>query len=274
MEKVKLKELASRSVFGSVGTLLSEKDLVLFISYVKYNKNFLSHFPEILYSFNGDSRLIDQVGPLLKEILSNNIHILTTENLGHTFGTFLNDRNIISYADQLPYDYIWKFSNDVVVKDTILDKEVSDNFGFYYINNIGYNVFNTYPKQELLSVLMSQEFYYPQTNYYIIKNHINFYPDLDTIMDLKEQYETAKITNPGIQPWHAIQGCDCEHMLAKTVEQNNLSKKYLLSEQSTKTIIDFIHERVIHDGSHKNIAYSELGDLCHLHHPNDISYLI
>lgn len=266
--KITLKDIISKSVFGSVGTINSDQDLKMFYGYVKHNRDFLCYFQDLIFVLNGNIQIIETIPKEIEDILpKNTVHIVVTENLGHTFGTMLNDSSVCSYAAQLPYDYIWKFSNDVTVDPNILHKTITTNKDFYYINNIGYNVFNTYSKKTLLDALLTQTFYYPQTNYYIIKNRIKFYPDIQTIYKLKKEYEDIKSKNPGIQPWHAISGCDCEHMLAKTVEINNLTKEHLLSHQSTHNIIQLIFDQQVHDGSHKNIAYEELGNLCHLHYP-------
>lgn len=272
--RIKLKDIVSRSLFGSLGTILNEEHLSMFLSFSKYNADFLNSFPKVVYCLNGNKELIEASQDFLREFLTTDLSIIAVENLGHTFGTFFNDGKIFSFADSFDYDYLWKFSNDVVVTKDIFNKYVTANKGFYYINNIGYNVFNTYDKTKLVEVLMDQSFYYPQTNYYIIKNHTKFYPDEDLIYRLKAEHENIKKENPTIQPWHSIEGCDSEHMLAKTVENNNLSKEHLLSESSVRAVIDFIDQHKIHDGSHKNIAYSELGGLCHLHYPNHNSYLI
>jgi hypothetical protein len=264
--QVSLKQIASESVYASVGTFTSTQSLDILCAYLKHNKPFLDHFKDIIFSVNGEQSIIDQIQSKVKQILNATIHIVVSENLGHTFGTFLSDYKIFEYSSQLPYNYVWKFSNDVLVDIEILDKIVTKDVGFYYVNNIGYNVFNTYSKEELPNVLLNQQFYYPQTNYYIIKNNIQFLPDENTIIQLRNKYQEIQRTQPNIQPWHAIEGCDCEHMLAKTVEANNLSKEYLLSEYSTNAIVDFIHSEKIHDGSHKNIAYAELGNLCHYHY--------
>lgn len=264
--QITLKDIAHNSVFTSVGTLNTENDLNIFYAYIRHNKEFLSYFKDIIFSLNGNQTIIEQMSTKISDILSNNIHILVTANLGHTFGTMLLDLTIMTYSKQLPYTYVWKFSNDVIVTPDIFLKKVTPNKDFYYINNIGYNIFNTYSKDALVQALMDQSFYYPQTNYYIIKNNIEFYPSQDQIYSLKQEYEKIKLTNPNIQPWHAIDGCDCEHMLAKTVELNNLTKQHLLSRESTSSIVHFIFDQNMHDGSHKNIAYVELGGLCHYHY--------
>ena len=52
----------------------------------------------------------------IKKIFPNlNIKFIFSQNLGHTFGTLLLDYNIFNYCKtQGEYDYIWKFSNDVI----------------------------------------------------------------------------------------------------------------------------------------------------------------
>ena len=39
----------------------------------------------------------------------------------------------------------------------------------------------------------------------------------------------------------------------------------LLNESEVKTIINIVNQYRMWDGSHKNISYSRLGNLCHFH---------
>lgn len=266
---ITLGEIVDRSIYGSVGTLKNAGDLDILSTYISINRSFLSRFRDLVFSLNGQQDLIDKVEKTLSPLLPNSkIHIVVTENLGHTFGTFLSDSAIFDYVKPLDYDYVWKLSNDVLVEASIFNKQVSANKDFYYINNIGYGAFAHYNQNELCQAILNTKYCYPQTNFYIIKKAINFIPSRDEIYNLKNKYDQIYQQSPGIQPWHAIQGCDCEHMIKETVDKNNLSMEYLLSEDSTKKIINWIHTNQIHDGSHKNIAYSELGNLCHMHFLN------
>lgn len=272
---ITLGSLLSRSVYGSVGTLTSDNDLNTFLAYVGVNKDFLKAFPHLVFSLNGNDEIISRVKTRVSQLLPNvNIHIVQSENLGHTFGTFLSDASIFSYCANIDCDYIWKFSNDVVVQPHIFEKTITNNKDFYYINNIGYGAFQNYNTNGLLEAIYNYSYFYPQTNFYVIKKNIHFVPDTPQIYELKKQYNNILTQKPGIQPWHAIQGCDCEHMLKCTVDQNNLEKEYLLSSSSTEKIINYIYDNHLHDGSHKNIIYSELGNLCHLHFPNSYCYTI
>jgi hypothetical protein len=270
-----LNQIINKSIFSSIGTLLDGYGLSLFKMYLDFNKPFIEKFSQAIYAFNGDEKIINLATQSLEK-LNTNIKIITTENLGHTFGTFLLDNAIFQTAAQYPeYSYIWKFSNDVITEPFITDREV-ELADFYYINNIGYISLDwineperpKYTKESLLQAVMDKSYFYPQTNYYIIKNHINFYPNKDTIYSLKKEFDEIKSTHPNIHPWHAIHECDSENMLKKTVIQNNLSTHYLLDEQDTKKIIEYVDQTKNYDGSHKNVLYSQLGNLCHLHYPN------
>jgi hypothetical protein len=270
-----LNQIINKSIFSSIGTLLDDYGLSLFKMYLDFNKPFIEKFSQAIYAFNGNEQIINLASQSL-ENLNINVKIITTKNLGHTFGTFLLDNAIFQTAAEYPeYSYIWKFSNDVIVEPFMIDREV-ELADFYYINNIGYISLDwineperpKYTKESLLQAVIDKSYFYPQTNYYIIKNHINFYPNKDTIYSLKKEFDEIKSTHPNIHPWHAIHECDSENMLKKTVIQNNLSTHHLLDEQDTKKIIEYVDQTKNYDGSHKNVLYSQLGNLCHLHYPN------
>ena len=263
---MKLSDIASKSVFASIGTLKSPSDLREFLSYYSYNLPILSQFKEVIYSFNGEPELIEWVKAYLEE---SGITTLISENLGHTFGIFISEGEIFKYTSTLPdVEYVFKFNNDVVLSPEFLDIEIEPNKDFYYINNIGLGALDSRTENQLFEDINNKSYFYPQTTYYIIKNNIQYYPDEQTTRELKEQYDDAKKVNPSVTPWHAIEGCDCETMLTKIVELNNLSSSYLLTDTETKSIINLVKQHKVVDGSHKNIAYSRLGGLCHYHYIN------
>lgn len=269
----KLHDILKYSIFGSIGYIGSKSDLEKFIAYAKHNADFLNSFPQLIFSFNGDFDLIKQCS-VISSFISSPIEITISENLGHTFGTFVLDHNLFELAKNYSYSYLWKFSNDVIVNKTIFDTEIVLDKDFYYTNNIGFNEFRFQTAQELLQNIIDQTYYYPQTNHYIIRNPAVFYPDMSTILQLKEEFNNIIKEQPDITPWHAIRGCDCESMLMKTVEKNGYSKQYLLPKKDTELLINFIKTNQIHDGSHKNIMFSSLGNLCHLQFPNHPVYVI
>ena len=83
--------------------------------------------------------------------------------------------------------------------------------------------------------------------------------------------EDKKKEDPNITPWHAVQGCDCEHMLVKTTEVNNLKKQHLLNKDTLSRLLNLIENHEIYDGSHKNIVYESVGGLCHYHIMNGMA---
>lgn len=276
----KLNDISQNSIFTSIGTLLNNDNLSLFHSYLTFNKPFIEKFPKVIYAFNGDKDIIVSASETIKK-LNTDASVIMTENLGHTFGTFLLDNAIFEESSKYQYEYVWKFSNDVIIDTPILEYSIPDA-DFYYINNIGYislDLINEperpkYSKDSLAKAVMDQTYFYPQTNYYVIKNKINFYPDIETIYRLKQQYDFIKEQQPNIHPWHAIHECDSENMLKKTIIDNSLSTHHLLDEQDIKLIIDYVDETKNYDGSHKNVLYTKLGNLCHLHYPQHPVYVV
>lgn len=276
----KLNDISQNSIFASIGTLLNNDNLSLFHSYLTFNKPFIEKFPKAIYAFNGDKDIIVSASETIKK-LNTDVSVVMTENLGHTFGTFLLDHAIFQESSKYQYEYVWKFSNDVIIDTPILEYSVPDA-DFYYINNIGYISLDKineperpkYSKESLAQAAIDQTYFYPQTNYYIIKNNIDFYPDIETIYKLKQEYDIIKQQNPHIQPWHAIYECDSENMLKKTIVNNDLKIYYLLDMKDTKSVIDYVDETKNYDGSHKNVLYSQLGSLCHLHYPQSPVYVI
>jgi len=259
-----LNNIANKSIFSSVGTLIKEEDIEKCIQYVIYNREFISKFPHIIYSFNGNKELVDITEKEVHKIFPNsNVEFLFSENLGHTFGTFLIEYMIYERSKQLvQYDYIWKFSNDTIVTPEIFNVVVEPS-DFYYINNIGYNGIINTNVDDLFQSIINKTYFYPQTNYYIIKNGIDFIPNKDKIYELYKYYNDRDDKN--LKPWEYIQECACEEFLIKTVNSKNLKCCMLLNESEVKTIVNIVNQYRMWDGSHKNISYSRLGNLCHFH---------
>lgn len=264
---MKAKHITSKSLAAFVGTMNDSKDLLRQLEYTKYNLNWLNNFKAIVYSLNGSANFIAEFLNNISTMLQPEIKLLLSDNIGPVFGAMDNDQKIFTYAKTLnDIDYIWKFSNDTIADMSILDLDIDENYDFFYINNIGYAAFTNKTKQELLLDIISQKYFYPQTNYYIIKNKINeWYPSKEQILSLQSEYKEILKDHPEYNPWDAIQGCDCEAMLSKTIAINNLKSKHLLTDEDTQKIIDLVYDHKIIDGSHKNIMYTKVGNLCHYH---------
>jgi len=267
---MKTKNIISNSVASFVGSVFEHKNILRDLEYFKYNQNWLSNFDNIILSLNGDRDLCnDLIENLFPFYPKTKFTLLYSENIGPVFGAMDNDRKIFEYCINQKYEYIWKFSMDVIADDSILEVDINDEDDFFYINNIGYAAFDNATKDELLKNILDHTYFYPQTNYYIVKNKIKkWYPNIKEIIDLQNRYEELKKDHPNeqYQPWDAIQGCDCEYMLSKTIRDNDLRISNLLSVEDNKKIIDLVFDHKIIDGSHKNILYTNVGNLCHFHY--------
>ena len=56
-----------------------------------------------------------------------------------------------------------------------------------------------------------------------------------------------------------------KRFLKQAIERNNLTKYHLISEQSYRKLLTYIHKNDIHDPSHKNIL---IEGVCHYAFPN------
>lgn len=263
-----LNDIVKKSIFSSIGTLLKDEDIHSFIRYVNYNKGFIEKFPYIIYSFNGDKSLVDRAEMEVKSIFPNSvIEFIFSENLGHTFGIFLSENLIFKRTNELKdFAYVWKFSNDTIATEEIFNATIESS-DFYYISNIGYAAFDEFGGIEgVIKSIKDKTLFYPQTNYYIIKNGIDFYPKIDTIYYLHRIYKEKNDTS--LKPWDVIKGCACEEFLRETIQKNNLSSYMLLNDNELMNIASLVDKYKMWDGSHKNVSYRRLGSLCHFQWPN------
>lgn len=250
---VKLKTIIQRSRPAFISTFEENKHIFKLLAYLKFNKDWLNEFDNIIFSTNGNRIIAETfIEEFKKEGYRSEPILLHNDiNLGHTFGTLDNDSRIFEYAANYKnIEYIWKFSEDVIADASILDVNIDENCDFFYINNIGSTALASTNKKELLHNILQEKYFYPQTNYYIIRNNLSvWYPT-------KEMLETKLEQNDNLS---------CEEYLAKTVLANNMKKQQLVSEEDLQKLLDLIEEYDLKDGSHKNILYTNVGGLCHYH---------
>lgn len=270
----KIKDLSDKIVPSIIGTFENQSHVLKFVEYVKHNEPWLTKFDELIISANGDKPWCEQVISELAPYFKTKITLLYTEpNLGHTFGIFDLDRKIFEYCANKDYEYVFKLSGDVLADYTIMHVDIDETCDFFYINNIGYTAVGLYgTEQNLINAVMDKTYFYPQTNYYIMRNKVKvWHPSSTETQSLKQQYEDKKKNDPTITPWAAIEGCDCEGMLKRTVEANNFKTQHLLNQEDTEAIVDIISKYEIYDGSHKNMLYQNVGGLCHYHIMNGMA---
>ena len=102
---ISLKNIVSKSLIAFVDTLDDPRSVQRAWEFAKYNSAWVEEFDTVVYSVNGDIDYISQFGIEIDNILRKpTVEILDSENLGHTFGTFDNDRKIFDYAKDKDYE--------------------------------------------------------------------------------------------------------------------------------------------------------------------------
>jgi hypothetical protein len=255
-----LKQLINKSVYGTIGYISSQDDLDQLEQYIIHNLLVLKEFKQIIIATNySDLSLIENNKQLWNKYFSNCILLDSKINRGHNFGTTDLDNLVFNYCKENNIEWLCKASNDVIIRESILNKEINEA-DFYYTNGISYedlylNNFN-YEK-------IHNEHFYPQTNFYII----NVFK-CDYLNDQKYLDETYKqsqsIPNYNGKIWEYISGWSCENFLKQCVERNKLKKCYLLDKDKHNELCEAINAYKIGDPSHKNIMIEEI---CHFQYP-------
>ena len=282
---MKTRDIIKQSIPAFVFTFQETKNALKLLSYVKFNKDWINEFDNIIFSTNGNKNVAEYfIDEFKQEYKCKPTLLHNEENMGHTFGTIDNDTRIIEYLNNnlINAEYLWKFSGDVIANKTILDIEIDDSCDFFYINNVGSSSLLNQTENELLNDIIAQKYFYPQTNYYIVKHKKiqSWYPDRDTLNKCKKIYDQST-TNSMAYPWDILsgeqaglpekEGLCCEAYLAKTILESNLKKQNLVSAEDTKKLLALIKEHNIGDGSHKNMLYTNIGGLCHYHITNGMA---
>ena len=256
---MKLKDLIKDSIYCTIG-YVDEKHLETLEQYIEQNRFLLEKFNKIHIAYNGKSELVPKAFKIWSNTLKQS-RIGGTElpiNRGQTYGTMDLDNECIDYCKGKNIKYIWKTSSDTIFFPQILDKEI-EQADFYYINGIGVGGLNNY----------DESYFFPQTNFYIIKNDIDY---LNNVYEINEVYKLQQ-QYPDKRPWELKQGFESETFLKRAVERNNLTKFHLTNEKYFKNIMSVIEKYNIHDSSHKNLIIEDPG-VCHLQNPGGLTYTI
>jgi len=258
---MKLSSIIPNSVYSCIASP-NEQNINDYQKFLIFNKDFINSFPISVFVINGSKNF--QFIELLSKYIKHYEVVTLEKNYGHTFGTISLDNSIHNFCYNMlsDYKYIWKFSIDTLINTKIFDLHVEDR-DFYYINNIGVSALSD---NNLSNKILSGEYFYPQTNFYIIKNVVQNIFDDNKLIELYNKY-TNYLNNGGTNKiWEYIDNFCSEQLLADVVSKNNLSKQMLLKEDNLKQLLNYIKMFNIYDGSHKNIRYPEyLGNLVHYH---------
>ena len=256
-----IRELINKSVYGTIGYIVSQDDINLLEQYILYNLPVLKEFKQIIIATNYKNypEFIEENTQLWKKYFPNCILIDSQINRGHNHGYTDLDNLVFDWCKENNEEWLCKGANDVIFNKSILDIKVEEA-DFYYLNGIAYwqlqvNNFD-YDK-------IYQEHFYPQTNFYLI--NISKCDYLNDKKYLDETYEYMKtIPNYNGKIWEYIKGWSCEDLLKECIERNNLSKLHLIPLEKYRILLQVIKDNVIHDCSHKNIM---IEGICHFPYP-------
>lgn len=255
-----IKQIVNKSFLGTIGYIGDENDLQLLESYILHNQKFFSEFKNIVVATNyGDLQLEEQNINLWKKYYPKSIHITSKTNRGPAFGTADLDNAVFDYCKKNNIEWLCKSANDVVIQESLLDKEIPEA-DFYYLNGFSYEdlYLNHFDYGKLFENRL-----FPQTNFYILNvSKTDYLTDKEY---LNSTYDTIKnIPNYNNKPWEYIDGWGCELFLKDCVERNNLTKHYLLDKKQHDKLCAAIQIYKIGDPSHKNIIVE---GICHFQHP-------
>jgi hypothetical protein len=256
-----LKRLINKSVYGTIGYLQSYSDIELLSQYISYNYPILKEFKQIVVATNYGSPLQSENTLLWKTFFPNCIILDSELNRGHNIGTADLDNLIFDWCKQNGEEWLCKSANDVILQESLLDKEI-ENSDFYYLTSVGYGAL--FPPFEITTekIYNTNEYFYPQTNFYLINvsktDYINPKEHLDEIYNILQT-----ISDPDEKAWdHGFR--TCEVLLKESVERNNLSTFNLIPQEKFNILLDIIKKFRVNDPSHKNIM---IEGICHCHYP-------
>ena len=257
-----LRQLANKTVYGTVGYISSQDDLELLEQYILYNLPVLKEFKQILVATNYKSYpdFVKENEFIWKKYFSNCILFNSKLNRGHSFGTADLDNIVFNYCVDNKIEWLFKSSNDVIIQEYFLDKEIPD-VDFYYLNGISYE--DLYLNNFNYESIIDKKFF-PQTNGYFIKTSKCDYLVTKEFLD-KTYEQVMNIPEYKGKPWEYIENWSCELFLKNCIERNNLTKFYLLDKDKHNALCEIINIYKVGDPSHKNIM---IEGICHFHYPN------
>lgn len=256
-----LKQLINQSVYGTIGYILSQDDLDLLEQYILHNLPVLKEFKQIVVATNYGSPLQKENTLLWKTFFPDCIILDSEVNRGHNFGTADLDNLVFNWCKQNGEKWLCKSSNDVLLKESILDIQIEQS-DFYYLNGIGYGGMVKYDFD--FQTIIEQDFY-PQTNFYFLNVAKTDWLNNERFLDETYEY-TYTIPNYNGKIWEYIEGWSCETFLKQCIERNNLLKYHLIPQEKYLSLLQAIKEYNMHDCSHKNIMVE---GICHFQYSNE-----
>ncbi len=257
-----LKQLINKSIYGTIGYISSQDDLDLLEQYILYNLPVLKEFKKIVVATNYGSPLQNENTQLWKKYFPECIIIDSELNRGHNIGTADLDNLVFDWCKENNEEWLCKSANDIILQESVLENQIEEA-DFYYLTSVGYGAL--FPPFEVTveKVYGTNEYFYPQTNFYFINafkiDYINPKDHLDEIHTILQT-----TTDPNKKAWdYGFR--TCEVLLKESVERNNLFVFNLAPKDKFSILFNMIKNYQIHDPSHKNIM---IEGICHFQYSN------
>ena len=120
-----LKEIISKSYYGTIGYISSKNDLILLERYIVHNLPVLKKYKGIIVATNyNDLGLAVKNAQLWQKYFPKCKIINLKENRGHNFGTADLDNALFDYCKSNKIEWLCKVSNDVVLKKEVLNIKI------------------------------------------------------------------------------------------------------------------------------------------------------
>ena len=255
-----IKQLANKSVYGTVNYIDSDYNLEVLEQYIIYNMPVLKEFKQIIVATNYKSfpELVDSNTAIWKKYFPDCILFDSKINRGPAFGTADLDNIIFNYCVNNKIEWLFKSSSDVIIQELFLNKEIP-KADFYYLIGISYEdlYLSNFNYEKILDK------FFPQTNGYFINVSKCDYLITDDFLNETYKYVTNIPEYKG-KPWEHIKNWSCELFLKNCVERNNLTKHYLIDIKKHNQLCETVNMYRIGDPSHKNIM---IDGICHLQYP-------
>ena len=242
-----------------MGYISSQRDIDLLEQYILYNLPVLTEFKNIIVATNYGSPLQNENKQLWIKYFPNCVILDSKINRGHNHGYTDLENLIFDWCKENKEEWLCKISNDVIIHESILDKQVGEA-DFYYTNGIGYGGMVKYNFD--FDKIIKEDFY-PQGNFYFINvSKCDFINDKAYLDKTYDKIQSIPDYNGRI--WEYIDSWACEEFLKQCVIRNNLSKEHLISEENYRILLKVVEDYNIHDCSHKNIMVE---GICHFQWP-------
>jgi hypothetical protein len=268
---IKLSAIANNSTIILTGTIIPEKmDMIEGI--LKNNFEIFKKFKHLILNINctkeSDWQYAIKYEKLLLDLLDGDIQIYLLRdyiNRGWQFGTIDLEKTAYSfYKRNLKGHSVLKLDFDIYLQKQILDLDI-ETHDIYFMPSVGYS-----PVEHGSSTILKEfenetwDILQPQSTIYIIKKQLDYlYVDQDW---LNKKYKEWILNPIGNGPHHI--GVACEPLLRKSFERNSCKMKSMISSKTFNKLIETIQVYKMHDPSHKNILFEEVG-VCHLYDNNN-----